>query len=143
MCVRPKLYLSNQTGVGVANIRDARTLVPDIFSEAPQESLDVRTGGGGSLNTSANYVHDVSSVYVLGDQFVMGDVPSTALPNTTTLAKTYPVMADVDELFVEPGDPEAEPDPIAPVVFIHADGQASFAITGRKVLGTTPGYYTD
>lgn len=141
--VRPKLYRTNQRGAGVANIRDARTLVPDIFQDAPQESLVIQTGGGGAITTAVDYVHDVSGVYVLGDQFTnTSDVPGTALPDVNTLAKTYPVMADVDELFVEPGDASAQP-PIPPAYYIRADGLASFSITGRKKLGSVTGYYTD
>lgn len=141
-CVRPKLYRGKQVATGCAYIRDARSLVPDLLEDAPQEVLDVWTGGGGAIDTSTDYVHDLSAVYSLGDQFVVGGVPSTELPDPTSIAKVYPRMADVDELFADLGDAEANP-PVPPSVYYRADGQAAFAITGRRHLATVPGYYTD
>ena len=130
--VRPKLYRSGQVATGAALLRDARTIAPDILEEAPQETLKMITGTNqASITTAVDYWFDTEGVYVLGDQFIVGSAPDAALPNATTLQKSYPVTADIEDLFVNDAKK------------VYVDGSAALSIVGRRQLGTSPQAFTD
>nr|QJB20312.1 MAG: major capsid protein [Microvirus sp.] len=130
--VRPKLYRSGQVATGAALLRDARTIAPDILEEAPQETLKMITGTNqASITTAVDYWFDTEGVYVLGDQFIVGSAPEAALPNATTLQKSYPVTADIEDLFVNDAKK------------VYVDGSAALSIVGRRQLGTSPQAFTD
>lgn len=140
--VRPKIYRSGQISHGASFIRDARTLLPDLFGDdAPSEVLDRWASGGGPLSTSDGYVLDLSSVYTLGDQFLRGSgLPAVALPGSADSNVSYVSWQQAASLFANPGDDWGETNPgepdVAPADNIHVDGQAAFSITGRKVTST-------
>ena len=136
-CVRPKLYRKNQKACGVSILRDARTLAPPMFEDAPQETLWQVTGNGAGpcqKDNGVDYWLDTQGIFTLGDQFVnAADGPLVTLPNSTTFQKTYPLDAEVKALFVDN----------TTKINVRSDGQASLSITGRHALGTAPQAYTD
>ena len=107
-----------------------------MLEDAPQESLYKITGTGvGPVTKGAavDYWLDTQGVYVLGDQFFNTTAgPQVTLPNSTTMAKTYPLDAEVKALFVN----------TAPGYYCRSDGMASLSITGRHNLGTVPQAFT-
>lgn len=129
--VRPKLYRSEQLANGTMMLRDARTWVPDLFLDAPQESLDERSTDT-ALDTVEPHVVDVAGLYTVGDQFVRAPStagpPVAALPSADVSNTVYPAFADIKALFAGL-DAETEADPVA---LVRMDGTATFAITGRK-----------
>ena len=134
--VRPKVYRKGQVACGVSVLRDARTLAPPMLEDAPQESLYKITGTGvGPVTKGAavDYWLDTQGVYVLGDQFFNTTAgPQVTLPNSTTMAKTYPLDAEVKALFVN----------TTSGYYCRSDGMASLSITGRHNLGTVPQAFT-
>lgn len=135
--VRPKMYRNKQTSTGASLLRDARSLVPDMFDDAPQESLVKYTAGvwpageSGPITSTGNYWVDVNGLYCYGDQFVAGETaPSFDLPGNTDVQHTYPYPTSaIDNLFV---------DTTTPNVYVRSDGTCSLSIVGRKQITTSP-----
>lgn len=133
--VRPKVYRTNQDGSAVAYLRDARTWLPNsLMEDAPQEtlrvSLDDSIPGGfdGVLDVTADFAHDLSGLFVLGDQFVVGSAPGVALPAAANPRNAiYPDQASVRALFADAANSNYK---------YRCDGQATFTFTGHKRLTT-------
>lgn len=134
--VRPKLYRGEQLANGTMMLRDARTWLPNMFEDSPQESLDERTTNT-ALDTTEAHIVDVASLYTMGDQFLRtasGRLPPTsALPNSTVDNVGYPVIGDVLPLFAG-YVAQAATDIFG---LVAMDGTASFQITGRKHSSVT------
>lgn len=100
---RPKVYLDNVDGAGVAMMTDAMTWLPALMRDDPNTSLRRFEAGTGPLrsNTDAYWV-DIADLLLYGDQFVnyeLGDAHSAVALPTPSLQKRYAAAADADALF--------------------------------------------
>lgn len=130
--VRPKVFRENQVANGTMMLRDSRTWVPSMLSDAPQESLDERTTNT-AVNTSTAHVVDVAGLYQIGDQFVRypaaTEPPLVSLPSSDVSNTAYPVLDDILALFA--GTAPTEDPAESEFGLVRMDGTASLAITGR------------
>lgn len=130
--VRPKVYMSKQSGSLAALMNDAYTWLPAILHDDPSTSLVRRDALAAPLdsNTDAYWV-DVADLLHYGDQFLNFALTETdaglvALP-TAGLQKRYATAADADALFVTPASANQ----------IRQDGVVSLNIASR-VMDHTP-----
>jgi len=132
---RPKVYRANQAGNASVFIRDARAWMPnELVEDAPQEALQILTDAGTAdvhdaiPDIAGDYVHDVTGLFVLGDQFVVGTgAPTVDLPGDTNGNVIYPDQTSVRALFADSANSNYN---------VRFDGMASFTFTGMKRLTT-------
>ena len=133
--VRPKLYLSKQTGSMLSFLNDAYAWLPAQLRQDVEHSVRKMTTTVGPLTgQSADYWIDVRDLFAYGDQFVNFALTATdaglvALPEATGQRK-YPTLAMVEALF---GDPVGKS-------LVSTDGVATFAIASsvRDLTAVTP-----
>lgn len=127
--VRPKVYLSGQTGSATGLLADALAWLPAVLSDEPYTSLrKVLTGEGPlpGVTDAAGYWVDVKDLFLYGDQLVNFALTDTAaglvaLP-TAGLEKRYATAADASALFAgESGG------------VITSDGVVSLSIAGTQI----------
>ena len=135
--VRPKLYRANQVANATMMLRDSRTWLPHMLSDAPQETLDERSTNT-ALNTSTNHVVDIAGLFQAGDQFIRTPAskpaPVATLPSSDVSNTAYPVLNDILGLFA--GDPPSNPETTGYGTIVM-DGTATFAVTGRSGRSST------
>lgn len=143
--VRPKTYRRNQRSAAVELLDNAFAWLPAILAADPATSLKPIAANDGPFGGTVNVDHvvDVKDLYIYGDQFLnfgpgtVGDDNTISVPSAS-LAKRYATAGDIQELFTDLGDPDAEPEPIPPThVYIRQDGVAQLTIAGTQV-DTTP-----
>lgn len=133
---RPKMYLKNVDGNGVAMLRDAYSWLPAVLSDDPWTSIR-KFADGAPLSISsdtAGYWVDVKDLFMHGDEFINYAKTATnkniaALPSADLSNKKYPATTDIDNLFVTK---------TAGTGKINADGIVNLTIASRLV-DTTPG----
>lgn len=102
--VRPKVYLSTQSGYASQLLKTARDWVPEFLSSDPGYSYrQVAASTAPLANQTDAYWVDLKDLFLYGDQFVNVSLSSTdaglvAIP-TAALQKRYPASTDVDNLF--------------------------------------------
>jgi hypothetical protein len=141
-CCRPKVYFSLQRTAGINLLSDAYRWLPALMRNDPATSL-ARLASNATdsiITTTANaeFVLDVRDLFLYGDQFVNFDVDGgtangshVAMP-TVGLERRYPVLADIDGLFVG----------ATPTALVNQDGVARFSILGTVQEETPRGSAT-
>lgn len=133
-CTRAKIYLGNQKGSAVGNLKDYKGWLPATLAGVPYtsvtETLDSLTDGI-FQNQNEDYWYDLKDLYLYGDQFVNHAMSAAAnhgiaLPVTDTLQLKYPTDALVEGLFVTPGSE-----------YVRQDGVCHLNILSRQ-WDTTP-----
>lgn len=131
--VRPKAYMSKQTGSAAGLMNDAFSWLPAMLREDVYTSLKQVAKGAGplpGLTDAAGYWVDVRDLLIYGDQFINFALTETnaglvALP-TAALQKRYADSTMADALFSA----------ASPANQIRTDGVVSLTILGTQVDNT-------
>lgn len=109
--VRPKVYVSNQTGTFTSAMNNAMTWIPAILSGDPRVSrkqVADNVGPLGTINADANgYWFDVRDLGMYGEQFLNFSLSGNnnnllPLPIATLVNKRYPTaLDDIRNFFVD------------------------------------------
>lgn len=135
---RPKVYLTNQTGAGVALLDHIQTWLPAVLRDDPTTSLVHVPDGTGPVGTDpTGYFVDIRDLYIRGDQFVnhANYINGVALPKATNFDKEYAAAADIEGLFVgtTANDRIIRQDGIATFMIASANATDYTARTGASV----------
>lgn len=135
---RPKVYLTNQTGAGVALLDHIQTWLPAVLRDDPTTSLVHVPDGTGPVGTDpTGYFVDIRDLYIRGDQFVnhANYINGVALPKATNFDKEYAAAADIEGLFVgtTAADRVIRQDGIATFMIASANATDYTARTGASV----------
>lgn len=135
---RPKVYLTNQTGAGVALLDHIQTWLPAVLRDDPSTSLVHVPDGTGPIGTDpTGYFVDIRDLYIRGDQFVnhTAYINGVALPKATNFDKEYAASADIEGLFVgtTAADRVVRQDGIATFMIASANAKDYTARTGASV----------
>lgn len=126
--MRPKVYLSGQTGSAVGLLDNALAWLPALLREEVYTSLKLVAAGDGPLQSTTNpYWVDLRDLFLYGDQFINFALSDTAaglvaLP-TAALEKRYATGTMADTLFAA----------AAPANQIRMDGVVNLSIQGTQV----------
>lgn len=129
---RPKVYFGAQTGSAAHALQSAFSWLPATMQEEASASL-VKFGEGSgpfpALTDDGGYWADLRDLFLYGDQFVnfamtATDDNSVALP-TPSGNKRYPVLTDMQSLFVDNGVAGTKQ-------YVRQDGVATLTILGRQ-----------
>lgn len=124
---RPKVYLANQKGAGVAALDDAFGWLPAIMRANPESALrEYASAEGPYGGVAAAHWVDRRDLFIHGDQFC-NFATSTAGKNFVSLPlasgqKKYPTEVDVDSLFYS-----------SSYETVRSDGVVSLSIRGQEV----------
>lgn len=131
-CHRPKVYMGNLKGGGFFMLDQPLSWMPGFMSDAPYTSLRHYAADTGPLagqhETDTDYWVDMRDLFIHGDQFLnfISDANSSLItgPAEETAGNwntMYPVVADLDALFVSSGANK-----------IKIDGRVDFTIKGTQ-----------
>jgi len=133
-CWRPKIYLGDQVGTASGLLDNLLSWLPKTLAgdgSAALRRLTTNTAILPNLDVDATpgpadpaWV-DLRDLFLYGEQFVSGTVPNMNLP-TSNGRRTYPVQADIANLFVGTDQ------------FMEMDGLVSPTILGDQVDLTLP-----
>lgn len=131
--VRPKVYLSKQTGSAVGLMNSALSWLPSVLRDDPMTSLQLSPMGTGPIPTATDpngYWVDIRDLLLYGDQFVNfalteTDAALVGLPSPT-LDKRFASATDADALFETPLTQN----------LVRSDGIVMLTILGQQKDGT-------
>lgn len=134
--VRPKMYMKNMRGSLAPFMQDALKWLPPLVANAdPAISIVQFADNTGPMDTSdtGGYWIDFRDLLTYGEQFANFDLSTATGSNGASLPTTagafrYPTAADIDGLFVTPGN-----DTTPLQRYIRQDGVVSLAILGAQV----------
>lgn len=124
--MRPKVYLSTQTGAAVGLMDNAFRWLPALMRDEVYTSLvDIASGAGPVPSVSTGWWIDMRDLLLYGDQFVnfamAGSDGSVVAKPTTGLQWKFPTEADIDGLFVSGTKP-----------YVRQDGVITLNILGTQ-----------
>jgi hypothetical protein len=106
VCIRPKVYLSAQSGTVTGAMKDALSWLPAVMGMNPEYSVRKFTALTGPFSTvTADYRLDLKDLFLYGEQWTNrgASVPNKVALPSATLGKKYPVQADIDGMFKTAG----------------------------------------
>lgn len=130
-CVRPKVFIKNQSGTVSGALKDALAWLPAVMGDNPEYSVRKFTASTGPLNSVvADYRIDLKDLFLYGEQMInyvnttasknIVNLPATSMGTSAT--KKYASSTDADALFKSAGTNK-----------IKMDGIVSLNILGQQI----------